>query len=206
MKLCNVTASILLIIGGFYRLMASFGGPVVLPLCNKDSYRDRYCPGMADPDQCYLSPSVANHSIAEMEKINCDWVLQYAESPADGFPNFVVAAFVLFYGIVAWLEEVYENTVKGLMNHLHFLATLWGRGLFYLFMSSVIMTHSYSLLMITSSMVMALAFVYIILHFLSTYTNYAERFGIRKSYPSPEPEVGVGGPSEGSLYAEQTNV
>jgi hypothetical protein len=53
MKLCNVTASILLIIGGFYRLMASFGGPVVLPLCNKDAYRDRYCPGMADPDQCY---------------------------------------------------------------------------------------------------------------------------------------------------------
>lgn len=104
MKLCNVSASILLIIGGFYRLMASFGGPVVLPECNADAFRNKFCPGV-DPSACYLTPS-SNYSIAEFERINCEWILKYARTPGDAFPNFVVAAFVLFYGIVAWLEEV----------------------------------------------------------------------------------------------------
>lgn len=167
------------------------------------------------------------------------------------------------------------------MNHLHFLATLWGRGLFYLFTSAVIMTHSYTILMVCSSLVcvsslipthmllhghyvllathivlvqhhvsrghtapcfstshsshrfcklrsplcfldgaqpssprltplllrgsMTLAFVYIILHFLSEYTHHAERLGIRKSTPSPDAEYGASGPAEGSLYAEHAD-
>ena len=74
-----------------------------------------------------MSPSVANHSIAEMEKINCDWVLQYAESPADGFPNFVVAAFVLFYGIVAWLEEVRIHDTSPRLLSLGRACTVLGR-------------------------------------------------------------------------------
>ena len=95
---------------------------------------------------------------------------------------------------------MYEHLVKKFMNHLHFLATLWGRGLFYLFMSSVVMTHAHSILMTCGALVMTLAFLYIFLHFLSEYTLYGDALGIRKKHPSPDPE-GVHGPAEGSLYS-----
>eukprot|EP00283_Hemiselmis_rufescens_P008591 CAMPEP_0173419972 /NCGR_PEP_ID=MMETSP1357-20121228/1626_1 /TAXON_ID=77926 /ORGANISM="Hemiselmis rufescens, Strain PCC563" /LENGTH=298 /DNA_ID=CAMNT_0014382707 /DNA_START=33 /DNA_END=925 /DNA_ORIENTATION=- len=198
LKMCNVIASILIIIGGCYRLFASFSGPVVQPECSRDRFRDKFCPGK-NADQCFLMHNKTDRE-GDFEHIDCTWILTYANSPGDGFPNFVVAVFLVFYGIVAFCEEVYENTVKSMMTHLHFLATLWGRGLFYLFTSSIVMTHAHTILMLCSSLVMALAFVYILLYVIVEYTHHGSRLGIRRqdqSFQEGGSSGGMDGQSEG---------
>jgi len=177
-KLANVIVAILIVIGAFYRFIASFSGSIAVPYCDVQKFAEEFCVAGTDPSTCSIPIDPNGTAKGTEVSLNCEWVKQHTSLPSDGFELFIQACFVIYFGFVNLMEEINDRAVQGLMGQLTFMSTLHGRGLYLLFVSALLMSHSHSMLMVVSALVMTVAFGYLVLAVLCKYTGHGERLGV----------------------------
>mmetsp|Transcript_55554 Transcript_55554/g.81659 ORF Transcript_55554/g.81659 Transcript_55554/m.81659 type:complete len:269 (-) Transcript_55554:232-1038(-) len=158
-KMMNVVVSLLLCVSGLYRLVAGFWGHIVDVRCKSETFE---------------LPVLTNSTIA------CKDILPFVTVSPDGFELFVQSCFVTAFTVINVLEEFDYKRVASIMEpYLSFMSNLLFRGLYLLFLASLIMTASHSFLLFTGALTMTTAFLYMILWGLSHHTSHGSKLGVQ---------------------------
>ena len=106
----------------------------------------------------------------------------------DGFELFVQSCFILvFTGINVLEEGDYKRVADILDPYLTFLSNHLFRGLYLLFIASLIMTASHSFLLFSGAIAMTIGFLYMILWGLRHFTSHGETLGDGSAHDAQVP-------------------
>jgi len=86
--------------------------------------------------------------------------------------------YVLFLAGVNLTEEIKSDLVEWFMRPMGFMGNLSGRGLYYLFVSALVMSNSHSFLTGCGGTVMAIGFLYLVVYGVVKFTSYGDRLGV----------------------------
>eukprot|EP00960_Hanusia_phi_P077996 768766-Hanusia_phi.AAC.6 len=132
-KFLNMICALLMIACGIYRFFASFSGRMVVESC--------------DAPKLAALQNTCNNSITD---ITCGLVKDVIKIPADGFQIFIVSCFIIFFGVVIFIDEVRSDLVSWILQYVDAVNNILGRGLYLLLLSSIVMTSSHTFLLYTS--------------------------------------------------------
>jgi len=169
LKFLNMIAAVLLLIGGLFRLAYSFEGAVVVPTCNQRSFNKDFCDGEKD---CQVEDEEKG------VELDCKAMMKYMSVPNDGFMDTIVSVYIIFFAVVNLVEEIKSEKVEWFMKPLGFMGNLSGRGLYYLFVSSLVLSNSHTPLAVFGGIVMGIAFIYLIVYAVCRFTTYGDRLGV----------------------------
>ena len=125
-KIMNGVVGVLLLASCLYRFFASFSGHIVEVRC-KDAVITLAVNG------------------TQLKDIDCTLLLPYVSASPDGFELWVQSCFLIAFTSINVLEEFDYKRVAAILDpYLSFMSNLMFRGLYLLFISSLIMTASHS--------------------------------------------------------------
>jgi len=125
-KIMNGVVGVLLLASCLYRFFASFSGHIVEVRC-KDA----------------VITLALNDT--EVHGVDCALLLPYVSASPDGFELWVQSCFLIAFTSINVLEEFDYKRVAAILDpYLSFMSNLMFRGLYLLFISSLIMTASHS--------------------------------------------------------------
>merc|ERR1712216_69424 len=164
-KIMNCIVAIFLCAAAIYRFFASFGGHIVEIRCKEDTIT-----------------GLKNSSGTEVnDSFDCADLLPFVEPSPDGFELFVQSCFVILFTSVNVLEEIDYNRVANIVNtYASFMSSLAFRGLYLLFIASLVMTASHTFLLFAGALAMTVAFLYILLWGLSHFTSHGQSLGLEE--------------------------
>lgn len=195
LKVLNMAAAILLIMAALYRFIGGAGAHIK---CNQGKFNEDFCGGK----DCKVEENP--QTTEAVGAIDCKLFMdRYISVPADGFTDFIITLYVLFLAVVNLTEEVKSHLVDWFMKPMGFMGNLSGRGLYYLFVSSLVMTKSHSFLTGVGGTVMAIGFLYLLIYVVVKYTAFGDRLGVHAyqeqdenpAVPKEQPAPAGGGPT-----------
>ena len=187
-KIMNMIVAVLLCISAIYRFFASFSGHIVIVRCKNDIIND-----------------LVDASGEGQIEVECKDVLKHVEASPDGFELFVQSCFIIVFTSINVLEEFDYRRVAGVIDtYVNFMSSLIFRGLYLLFIASLVMTASHSFLLFSGALAMTVAFLYILLWGLSHFTSHGSRLGVQSYNPQPPDDFEA--PLPGGLQGQSHQV
>ena len=127
-KIMNGAVGVLLLASCLYRFFASFSGHVVEVRCKEKTITE-----------------LKTTNGTAIEAFDCEQVLPFVSASPDGFELWVQSCFLTVFTSINVLEEFdYKRVASILDPYLSFMSNLMFRGLYLLFIASLIMTASHS--------------------------------------------------------------
>ena len=109
-KFLNMVCALLMIGCGIYRFFASFSGRMVVESCDKSKLQKL-------------------QTDLNCTKLDCNAIKNIISIPADGFQIFIVSCFIIFFGIVNFMDEVRGDLVAWILQYIDAVNNIFGRGM-----------------------------------------------------------------------------